>query len=991
MGIPGLWDLIADCKEIVSLAELATKHFEQHKRPLRIAVDEATWRHKLYISNKGKLCKKYSTIHLNERNLITFVLRLLKLNIQLIFVADGPQKPHEKYKGKGAGVWKFKNNVLQECLRLLGVKWHDAPGEAEAECAVLQRRGVVDCVWTEDGDALMFGCGVLVRFCYGGEEGEEEKEGENEKEKGKGKAKGGGVWTAKRGGMKGMDRVVLYRVDVIQAKHPGFDREGLVLFVLLSGGDYGKGLQDCGVGRSSKVVEMGFGRGLYRAMETPADLEAWRNNLRKYFIGSKTGVSVPGNFPDKRIWGLYNSPVISSVERLEKLEENVWSGKIDEQKLQAFFVEKFNWGIDKYIDYVISILLTQSLASFDRNGQSNMDEYNLTYMESGLKCNVWYSLFAVTSLGKEWVDKCIEGVNKKRANNWKRYELPWGTEPTVEGRDLLTCIVKNAMEPEAHPVLDVEPEVEQEPEQSIVKSRRRPLSSQRYVLEDRTRVKKSRISISPPPKPTPHDRFAVTKEEISFDIPMCEELDEDFLDEPLGTKPKALGPSHSSSPSIILDEQEAQQGHDASVEMALESIKSLESSRNACRRIGPTAHTNSKSRSTQHTPTNLLSELKPNSVSKSTAHLPHSYQFATTNEEYINTYHIAMDEPLDSDSECEILNTSFSKSRTSNPPPTNHKSSHPNSHSHTTSTSTSHLHRTPNTTNPLPMHTLPPNQIPPEFKHQFEFENDYLIAMDEPLDFDLDLDSETESLDAKFSISSISKLSFEHGQLVSNPHFITHSSFPLDLEMGSDDIGRIVSAPCVHGHGHDGDKVADEDEDDVMDTKEDISFDIDIDIDIATDEELEQELNLDNEPQYSPSSLNKLNSTNSKILQNISAHNPNTSPPTLGTTLPNPNPNPNPHRNQSAPAPAPANPNPNPNPNPNILLYPSHPTGPYQELDISTFFSDFSSQPLSSPQPQAQNISRPESKSESIKSIPPLHPNPQSNLQSINHTIKSRS
>ncbi|KAF7869846.1 hypothetical protein EAF04_004630 [Stromatinia cepivora] len=957
MGIPGLWDLIADCKEIVSLAELATQHFEQHKRPLRIAVDEATWRHKLYISNKGKLCKKYSTIHLNERNLITFVLRLLKLNIQLIFVADGPHKPNEKYKGKGAGVWKFKNNVLQECLRLLGVKWHDAPGEAEAECAVLQRRGVVDCVWTEDGDALMFGCGVLVRFCYW----DEEEEGENEKGKGKGKGKGGGAWTAKRSGMKDLDRVVLYRASAIQAKNPGFDREGLVLFVLLSGGDYGKGLQDCGVGKASKVVGMGFGRELFHAIEISGDLETWRNNLRKYFMGSKTGVSVPGSFPDRRIWGLYNSPSISSVERLEKLEENVWRGKINERELQAFLVEKFNWGIDKYIDYVVPILLTQYLASFDRNGKSNMDEYNLTYMEFGLKCNVWYSLFAITSLGKGWVDKCIEDVNKKRANNWKRYELPWGKEATVEGRDLLTCIVKHAMEPDTPMAFEPEYELEK----TISKSRRRSLSPQRSVLEDRTRIKKSRISISPPPTPTPRDRFVATKEEISFDISMCEELDEDLLDEPMKVVPKPFRPSHSSSPSIILDEQETQQGHDASVEMALDSIESLGSPRNACCRIRPAAYTDPKFRSTQYTSANLLSDITANSVPKSPAPLPHSSQFATTNEEYINTYHIAMDEPLDSDSECEFLNTSFSKPRASNLPPTNHKSSHPNSHSHTTSTSTPHLNPTSNTTNSLPIHSLPPNKIPHEFKFEYEFENDFLIAMDEPLDFDLDLDldseTEIESLDAKFSISSISKPTFEQRQLASNPHFITHSSFPSDLEMSSD--GRIVSAAC--GYGQDGDVGMEED------------------MDIATDEELEQELNLDNEQQASPSSpFNNRNSTNSKILEDVSAHNTNTSSSTPGTTThksistsstaPL---NPSPNQNQNAPAPAPAN----PNPNPNILLYPSHPTGPYQELDISQFFSDFPSLSQSQSQSQAQVLSQ--SQAQNISSSP-AHPHPlHSNLQ----------
>ncbi|CAD6448474.1 ed8e44dd-dfac-41ed-9b3a-52ff7ffd059f [Sclerotinia trifoliorum] len=918
MGIPGLWDLIADCKEIISLAELATKHFEHHKRPLRIAVDEATWRHKLFISNKGKVCKKYSTIHLNERNLITFVLRLLKLNIQLIFVADGPQKPCEKNKGKGAGVWKFKNNVLQEGLR-----------------------------------------------------------------------------------------------------------EGLVLFVI--GGDYGKGLQDCGVGRSSKVVEMGFGRQLCRTMEISGDLDAWRNSLRKYFIGSKTGVSVPGSFPDKRIWGLYNSPVISSLERLEKFEENVWSGKIDEKKLQTFFVEEFNWGIDKYIDYVIPILLTRSLTSFDRNGKSNMDVYNLTYMESGFKCKVWYSLFAVTSLGREWVDKCIVDLNKKRPNHWKRYELPWGTEPTVEGRDLLTCIVKHVMEPDTSMTSDSEVEIEIE--KDISNSRRRSLSPQRTILEDRTRVKKSRISISPPPTPIskPHHRFAFTEEEISFDISMYGDLDEDILNGPLTLepKPKALKPSKSSSPPIIPDKQKPQLDG-ASIEIGLKSIKSLKP-----RKIKPSANTNSKSRSTQYPPTNLLSDIKTNRISKTPAPLPHSSQTVTANEDYdfINTYHIAMDAPLDSDSdsdsdaECEIIDISFLKPRTSNLPPrcTNYKLSGHNSYSRRTSTSTSispHLHRTPDTTNQ--MHNVPLNKIPEESKHESshqsdfefanefakEFKNDDLIAMDEPLDFDLDPDLDSNSnhnhnpktehlntlntLDAQSSISSksISKPSFEQGPLFSNPRFVTHSSFPLsspfpsDLERNSDTDcgGKIIFAPPVHCHGHGHDHDRDEEGKDAMNTKEDISSDIDIDteieIDITTNEQQQPKQKQKQKQNLNPIKKHQLPAISISISHDKSTNRPLRELGNKSPSMPNPNPNPNLNPNLNTNPHTPCSPpkttshnqhqnlnlnlnlnlHPLPNKNPHILLYPSHPTGPYQELDISILFSS-STPPSSSSSSSPQTLS----------------------------------
>ncbi|THV54369.1 hypothetical protein BGAL_0028g00250 [Botrytis galanthina] len=799
MGIPGLWDFIADCKEIVDLAEFATQHFEQHKRPLRIAVDEATWRHKLYISNKAKLCKEYSNLHLNERNLISVVLRLLKLNIQLVFVADGPYKPGEKYGAKGGGVWRYKSEVLQNCLRFLGVKWHEAPGEAEAECAMLQRRGMVDCVWTEDGDALMFGCGVLMRFCYSDEEGEENGEENGEKKE---KGKGGGGWTAKRSGMKDLDKVVLYRASVIESKHPGFDRGGWLLFVLLRGGDYGKGLHGCGVWKASKVVELGFAKELCEAMKTSEDLEIWRTRLRKHFVGSNAGVSVPWNFPDERILGLYKSPSVSSVERLGRLEENLWSGTIDEKKLQPFLLEKFDWGINKYLDYIVPFILTQSLASFDRNGESNIDEYNLTYMESGPICNVWFSLYAVTSLGKEWVDRCVEDLNKRRPKRWKRYEIPWGNGPMGEGKGLLTCVVKHAMEPETSLVPDVEPELEQ----SISRNRRRSFSPYQIVLEDRTRIKKPRVSISPPPPPTPtpQDRFAVTKEEISFNISLYEDSDDDSLVESME---KVSKPSRTST---VFDDQERQQGYNTDTEKKLKSPKPLKSTGNSAYKIQSPSNTSHKPQPAQTSPTDLLSSSKNNATP-----LFPSIQSTPTDEEYTNAFHIAMDEPLDSDFdsefEFEFPDNSFPQTKISPSHPINYQPSH------------THSYIIPNpqlTLNPLHIRCLPPNNPPTNLENDFpnDFTNDtFTIAMDEPLDFDLNSEPESPNTTSQLHTSSILP-----------PHPNTTSSNLLDTNPITN---KWISPPHPHPH-----------------------------------------------------------------------------------------------------------------PNPNILLYPSHPTGPYQELDISSFFSSSPSQ-----------------------------------------------
>ena len=52
---------------------------------------------------------------------------------------------------------------MKQLITAFGFIWWDAPGEAEAECAALQKRGLVDLVITEDVDSFMFGATVVAR------------------------------------------------------------------------------------------------------------------------------------------------------------------------------------------------------------------------------------------------------------------------------------------------------------------------------------------------------------------------------------------------------------------------------------------------------------------------------------------------------------------------------------------------------------------------------------------------------------------------------------------------------------------------------------------------------------------------------------------------------------------------------------------------------------------------------------------------------------
>lgn len=53
--------------------------------------------------------------------------------------------------------------LLKELLLNFGIPYIDAPGEAEAECCHLQSLGLVDAVWSQDSDCLMFGCSLWLR------------------------------------------------------------------------------------------------------------------------------------------------------------------------------------------------------------------------------------------------------------------------------------------------------------------------------------------------------------------------------------------------------------------------------------------------------------------------------------------------------------------------------------------------------------------------------------------------------------------------------------------------------------------------------------------------------------------------------------------------------------------------------------------------------------------------------------------------------------
>jgi Holliday junction resolvase YEN1 len=328
-----LWKIIQDQDQSIPIAQLAADHYRAHGRPLRIAVDEADWRfHNLTAPQVYAIREKSNQPAFQgiEKAIFYRICRFLTLNIQLLFIFDGPKRPWKRGK-PGGRIDYEKTRLLKELLRAFGIPYHEAPGEAEAECARLQQLGVVDAVFSQDSDSLMFGCDYLIRDDRVAKDaGSTDRSMENTRKSAK-------------------------SIRVVKGED-----------IRLSHGDYDtKGLPGCGDVATMHAVKAGLGTSLCRC-RTQADCMSWRESLVTLFSRSSRSrlITVPGNFPDIKTLKKYNDPTISTDEQLRNLRglREDWGRAIDEKKLLEVTSTRFNiWG-KLYMNWVGPILLTRFLA-----------------------------------------------------------------------------------------------------------------------------------------------------------------------------------------------------------------------------------------------------------------------------------------------------------------------------------------------------------------------------------------------------------------------------------------------------------------------------------------------------------------------------------------------------------------------------------------------------------------------------------------------------
>ncbi|BFZ63215.1 hypothetical protein YB2330_004335 [Saitoella coloradoensis] len=327
MGISGLWDVLEPASERTALAKLAVDGMvddgvpESEPAALRVAIDTSIWSFQMQAGRGG--------VNPALRTFLFRLCRILSLGFNPIFVLDGPHRPAFKRNKQLRNQTPAQISAMKRLIKLFGFQAHQAPGEAEAECAVLQREGLVDAVMTEDVDTVMFGCGRVIRG-----------------------------W---------VDECRVYEESRISDK-VGISRAGMILVALMSGGDYlPDGISKCGIKTAVEAAKAGFGDLLLKQLD---DLPSWREHLSAslhtnkfgHFAKRHPGLTIPSDFPSIEALKYYANPIVSPRSKLPKIERRT---ELDLQGIRLFVNDMLGWegrsGAERLIKIIAPGLLMWKL------------------------------------------------------------------------------------------------------------------------------------------------------------------------------------------------------------------------------------------------------------------------------------------------------------------------------------------------------------------------------------------------------------------------------------------------------------------------------------------------------------------------------------------------------------------------------------------------------------------------------------------------------
>ncbi|PBK97994.1 PIN domain-like protein [Armillaria gallica] len=323
MGIPKLWQIVLQSTQPCSLIEYTITHgiHNQNGSMLKIGIDASIW----IVQCEAIFWRPRHAQAGENPELRTLLFRLaylLQCAFIPIFVFDGPLRPGMKRGKKVSIKARWLERHFKDMISAFGFNHHDAPGEAEAELAHMNRVGMLDAIITEDSDTLVFGAKTILRRPSAPKAGKKTK--------------------------TDPDLYSLYSAEHIHnAEGVRLTEGGLFLSAVLLGGDYTDGLQG-----SRGPLTCGS-----ESYEQLSDfLNVWRGGLRAELLSPTiSGASkhpalvdkINNDFPNVQVLKYYALPATSWSDGRTPPNENMWNPPLpDITRISAFCDRFFHWEQD---------------------------------------------------------------------------------------------------------------------------------------------------------------------------------------------------------------------------------------------------------------------------------------------------------------------------------------------------------------------------------------------------------------------------------------------------------------------------------------------------------------------------------------------------------------------------------------------------------------------------------------------------------------------
>lgn len=256
----------------------------------------------------------------------------------------------------------------KELLRLFGVPYIDAAGEAEAQCATLESLKLTDGTITDDSDIWLFGSSKVYRhfFCD--------------------------------------DKYVMeFKIEDIE-HHVRLNRENMVCFAMLVGSDYTDGINKIGPVTALEILSEFPGK----QMEPLKKFRDWKCKVQDKIPGSKKREGflkfhLPDEFPSKTVYDGYMRPIADESE-----DKFTW-GIPDLDELREYARRNFDWDRKKIDDKLLPVMKKVS----EKRTQTTIDSF---FFKTAANQNpeLFRSKRINEALGKIGANTKSKNVNNKR-------------------------------------------------------------------------------------------------------------------------------------------------------------------------------------------------------------------------------------------------------------------------------------------------------------------------------------------------------------------------------------------------------------------------------------------------------------------------------------------------------------------------------------------------------------------------------------------------